>query len=566
MIEKVWLKNYAQGVPAEADTEAYRSVNHLFHEAVNRYRALPAFTCMGTTITYGDLERPSRDFAGCLQHDLGMVEGDRLAIMLPNVLQYPVAVFGAFLAGLTVVNVNPLYTARELRFQLLDSSTHAIVVLENFAHTVQDVMDECALRCVITTKLGDLLSPPMSQIANFVVKYVKHLVPRWSIPNAVAFTEALRKHRGAGLREADPTAEDVALLQYTSGTTGAPKAAVLTHGNIVANVRQNNVWCGTVVKDGEETVITALPLYHVYAMTVNLFSYFNFGGHNVLITNPRDIKAFVRELKRSKFSVITGVNTLYEALLNEPAFREVDVSHLKSAVAGGASVQRPVAERWKALTGVALVEGYGLTEASGVLACNPLDASEWRSGVGVPYPSTEIEVRDDAGNELPLGEIGEICARGPQVMKGYWNRPDETDKAFFEGGWFRTGDIGYMDQGGWLHLVDRKKDVIVVSGFKAYPSEIEEVVAGHPDVKDAAAVGVPDDKSGEAVKLFVVKKNASLTAQSLMEHCRRNLTAYKCPKYIEFTRELPKTPIGKVLRRALRESEAKETEPSAAEA
>jgi long-chain acyl-CoA synthetase len=557
MVERIWLKNYAEGVPAEADVNAYPSINHLFQAAVHRYRALPAFTNMGTTLTYGEVERLSRDFAGYLQKDLGMVKGDRLAIMLPNVLQYPVVLFGAFLAGLTVVNVNPLYTAHELQYQLLDSRTRSIVVLEkeNFAHTVQEVLDKCDLQTVITTKLGDLLAPPISYITNFVLKYIEHMVPDWAMPNAIAFTDIMRKNCSRDLRDVDLHPEDMAFLQYTGGTTGDPKGAMLSHGNIVANVRQTNVWCGTLLRDAEEIILTPLPLYHMFALTVNLLSFFNFGVHNILITNPRDMRGFIRELKKSKFTVITGVNTLYNAMLNEAALMDVDMSHVKCAVAGGAAVQRAVAERWKAATGIPIIEGYGLTEASAVLTCNPLNSKEWRSNVGVPYPSTEISILNDAGKELPLGEIGEVCARGPQIMKGYWNRPDETAKAFTADGWLRTGDMGFMDEDGWVRLVDRKNDMILVSGFNVYPNEVEDAVAMHPGVLESAAVGVPDAKSGEVVKLFVVKKDPGLTVEALIAHCRENLAAYKCPKYIEFRTELPKTPIGKVLRRALRDSE-----------
>ena len=559
MGERIWLKNYAEGVPAEVDVNAYPSISHLFQATVNRYRALPAFTNMGTTITYGELERMSRDFAGYLQKDLGMVKGERLSIMLPNVLQYPVVLFGAFLAGLTVVNVNPLYTARELEHQLSDSGTRSIVVLENFAHTVQEVMDKCALQSVITTKLGDLLSPPMSYITNFVLKYIKHMVPEWTISQAIAFADVLSKSRSQDLDDVALTPEDIAFLQYTGGTTGVPKGAMLSHGNIVAVLQQGTAWFRAVVKDGEEIAVTPLPVYHIYALVMNLLGNLNFGGHNILITNPRDMHGFIKELKKSKFTSISGVNTLYNALLNEPTFKEVDVSHVKIPGAGGAAVQRAVAERWKVATGVPILEGYGLTESSAFLTCNPTTIEDWTGTIGLPIPSTEISIRDDEGKEMSLGQIGEICARGPQIMVGYWNRPDETARAFTPDGWFRTGDMGFMDENGWMKLVERKKDMVLVSGFNAYPSEIEDVVAMHPGVLESAAIGVADEKSGEAVKLFVVKKDASLTAESLMAHCRKNLTGYKCPKHIEFRSELPKTPIGKVLRRALRDSEVVKT-------
>ena len=553
MGDKIWLKNYAEGVPAEVDVTAYPSVTSLFHESVGRFRDLPAFTNMGTTLTYGELDRLTGNFAAFLQGELGLAKGDRLAIMLPNLLQYPVALFGAFRAGLTVVNVNPLYTARELQHQLHDSGARAIVVLESFAHTVQEVLGKSELQSVITTKVGDLLSPPMSYITNFVLKYVKHMIPDWEIPNAIAFKDAIHHHRGAELHDVPLTSDDIAFLQYTGGTTGVPKGAMLTHRNIVANMLQTYAWYGNILKDGEETYITALPLYHVYALTSNLLTGVKVGCNNILITNPRDMESFIKDLKKSKFTAITGVNTLYNALLSVPGFKEVDVSHVKVVSAGGAAVQRAVAERWKAATGVPIIEGYGLTETSPTLTCNPLTAKEWNGTIGVPFPSTEISIRDAQGNELPLGEIGEICARGPQVMKGYWNRPDETAKVFTADGWLRTGDMGFMDENGYVKLVDRKKDMILVSGFNVYPNEIEDVAAMHPGVMESAAVGLPDEKSGEAVKLFVVKRDPNLTAEALMAHCRKNLTAYKCPKSIEFKTELPKTPIGKVLRRELRD-------------
>ncbi len=555
MKKELWLKHYAAGVPAEADVHAFASVRHMFESAVARYGSQAAFTSMGTTLTYDDVERLSRDFAGYLQHDLGMVRGERVALMLPNVLQYPIALFGAFLAGLTVVNVNPQYTARELQRQLLDSGTQAIIVLENFAHTVQEVVAACGVKIVITTRLGDLLVSPRSWITNFVVQHIKHLVPPWSIDKAVRFSDILASRCSHELRTVELGGEDIAFLQYTSGTTGAPKGAVLTHANVVANIRQNNLWSGRHVVEGKEVVVTPLPLYHVLALLVNLLSYFNFGAHNILITDPRDIHGLVSVLRRSRFSVITGVNTLYRALLEDRDFKNADVTHLKSAVAGGAAVQPGVAERWKAATGVAIVEGYGLTE-TGVLACQPLDSSHWTPDVGLPYPSTEISIRDEAGAELPLGEIGEICARGPQVMKTYWQWPEETARAFTRDGWFRTGDLGRMDSSGRLKLVDRKKDMIVVSGFKVYPTEVEDVVKALPGVDDAAVVGVPDALSGEAVKLLVVSKDPGLLSDSILAHCRANLTAYKCPKHVEFRTQLPKTPIGKVLRRSLRETSA----------
>ena len=553
MKQQPWHRHYAQGVPFEVAVDDIPSVRHLFVAAVSRYGPKPAFSNMGTTLSYDDVNALSRAFAGGLRHKLGLGRGDRLAIMMPNLLQYPVALFGAFLAGLTVVNVNPMYTAAELERQLLDAGVTAIVVLENFAHTVADVQARCGLKHVIVTSIGDLLPTPKSLLADFVVRHVRHQVPAWSLPQAVAWRELLDSGRRSSLDEVPLGPDDLAFLQYTSGTTGLPKGVMLTHRNVVANVRQNNVWCGEVVRDGEETVVTPLPLYHVLSLMVNLLAYFNFGARNLLITDPRDIEGLIHTLKDSRFSVIVGVNTLYAALLDAPAFGKLDLSRLRSAIAGGAPVQRRVAERWKAATGKALVEGYGLTEA-GVLACNPLDSLAWSGDVGLPYPSTEIEIRDEHDAPLPPGEIGEICARGPQVMKGYWRRPQETAEAFTADGWLRTGDLGSMDGEGRLRLVDRKKDMIIVSGFKVYPSEVESLVAGCPGVADCAVIGVPDARSGEAVRLLVVKADPALDALTLQAWCSASLTPYKCPTSVEFRTSLPKTPVGKVFKRGLYEA------------
>ncbi len=550
MTPQVWHRHYAKGVPFEVDIEGIPSVGHLFTAAAARYGSKPAFSNMGTTLTYAEVHELSHAFASGLRRLLGLQPGDRVALMLPNLLQYPVALFGAFLAGLTVVNVNPMYTAAELERQLLDAGATTVVVLENFAHTVAAVHERCGLRHVVVTRLGDLLSLPKSLVANFVVRHMRHAVPPWSMPYTT-WADVIDRGRELPKQAAPLGPEALAFLQYTSGTTGVPKGVMLTHRNVVANVRQNNVWCGELVKDGEETVVTPLPLYHVLSLMVNLLAYFNFGAHNILITDPRDIRALVHTLKSSRFSVIVGVNTLYRALLDAPGFDQIDLTHLRGAIAGGAAVQPSVAERWQAATGVALVEGYGLTEA-GVLACNPLDSKSWSASVGLPYPSTEIEIRDEAGTRLPPGEVGEICARGPQVMPGYWNRPEETARAFTADGWLRTGDLGTMDAGGHLRLVDRKKDMIVVSGFKVYPSEVEDVVASHPGVVDCAVIGVPDDRSGEAVRLIVVRSDPALDSATLQAFCRSRLTPYKCPTSVEFRAFLPKTPIGKVLKLGLR--------------
>ena len=529
----------------------------LFEESCARWRERPAFTSMGVTLSYGEVQRRSAAFGAFLRRDLGLAHGDRLAIMLPNLLQYPIALIGALRAGLAVVNVNPLYTAPELRFQLEDSGATAIVVLENFAHTVEHGLAGTRVRHVITTQLGDAFPAPKRWAINLAVKHVKRLVPAWRIPGAIAFRRALA-HDGP-LPETAVRPEDVAFLQYTGGTTGRPKGAVLTHANMAANVRQTLAWVGGALREGEETVVTALPLYHVFALTANLLLFFRLGANNLLIVNPRDLPAFVAELKRTRFSGITGVNTLYAALLDAPGFDaacRANRGALKIAVAGGMAVQRGVAERWQRATGAPLVEGYGLTEASPNVCANPIDAREFSGKLGKPLPETEITIRSEQGAELARGETGEICVRGPQVTRGSWNAPEETAQAFFPGGWLRTGDLGRIDERGTVEFVERRKDVIVVSGFKAYPSEIEAVALEHPGVKDAGVVGVPHPKSGEAVALFVVRRDPALSAEALAAHCAERLTFYKRPVRIEFRESLPKSPLGKVLHRELRASAA----------
>jgi long-chain acyl-CoA synthetase len=529
----------------------------LFEESCARWRARPAFTSMGVTLSYGEVERRSAAFGAFLRRGLGLEPGERVALMLPNLLQYPIALIGALRAGLAVVNVNPLYTAPELRFQLEDSGAAAIVVLENFAHTVEHALGGTRVRHVITTQIGDAFPAPKRWAVNLAVKHVKRLVPAWRIPGAIAFRRALA-HDGP-LPETAVRPEDVAFLQYTGGTTGRPKGAVLTHANMAANVRQTLAWVGGALQEGEETVVTALPLYHVFALTANLLLFFRLGAKNLLIVNPRDLPAFVAELTRTRFSGITGVNTLYAALLDAPGFDaacRANRGALKIAVAGGMAVQRGVAERWQRATGAPLVEGYGLTEASPNVCANPVDAREFSGKLGKPLPETEITIRSEPGAELARGETGEICVRGPQVMRGYWNAPEETAQAFFAGGWLRTGDLGRIDERGSVEFVDRLKDVIVVSGFKAYPSEIEAVALEHPGVKDAGVVGVPHPKSGEAVALFVVRRDPALSAEALAAHCAERLTFYKRPVRIEFRESLPKSPLGKVLHRELRASAA----------
>ena len=555
-MDKIWLEHYPQGVPAEINPREYASLKEVFEKSCARFGDLPAFTNMDATLSYAQLDRLSRDFGAYLQHAAGLKKSDRVAIMMPNLLQYPVALFGALRAGMTVVNVNPLYTPRELQYQLADSGARAIVVLENFARVLQEVIHKTSVETVVTTQVGDMLPFARALLVNFVVKHVKRMVPDWNIELAADFRTALSIGSRHALQEVELTQDDIAFLQYTGGTTGVAKGAILTHGNMVANLEQAYAWISKTLEEGSETVITALPLYHVFALTANLLTFFKIGAHNVLITNPRDIEGFVKELKKVPFTVITGVNTLFNALLNAPGFGAVGTGAIKVALGGGAAVQRAVAERWKARTGVPLIEAYGLTETAPAACINPLDAREFSGSIGLPISSTEVSIRDDAGNELPLGEVGEICIRGPQVMKGYWNRPDETAKVLSAERWLRTGDMGFMDPSGYVKLVDRKKDMIIVSGFNVYPNEVEEVVASCPGVLEVGAIGVPDAKSGEAIKVFVVKRDPTLGAKDVIEHCRKHLTAYKVPKHVEFRDQLPKTPIGKILRRMLKDEEA----------
>ncbi len=553
-MDKIWLAQYPKGIPAEVSVDEYASLKEIFEQSCVKFADRPAYGNMGVSMTYGQLDKASREFGAYLQKAIGLRKGDRVAIMMPNLLQYPVALFGTLRAGMTVVNVNPLYTPRELEHQLNDSGATAIVVLENFAHTLQTVLAKTPIKNVITTQIGDMFPRGKQLLTNFVVKQVKKMVPHWSIPESVTFQSALRTGRARVLDDVSLTHDDVAFLQYTGGTTGVAKGAILTHRNLVANLQQVHAWVARDLHEGTETAILPLPLYHVYALTSNLV-FMKIGAHVILITNPRDVAGFVKELRRHRFTAIIGVNTLYNALLNAPEFEKVATRQIKMANAGGMAVQRAVAERWKQVTGVPLVESYGLTETSPAAISNTLDIEDWTGNIGVPIPSTEAAILDDGGREVAIGEVDEICIRGPQVMKGYWNRPDETAKVFTSGGWFRTGDMGFMDAKGSFKITDRKKDMIVVSGFKVFPNEIEDVVMLHAGVLEAAAVGVIDAKSGEAVKLFVVRKDPGLTEQALLEHCRKNLTSYKIPRIIEFREEpLPKTNIGKILRRQLRDA------------
>lgn len=556
-VRRGWLDSYPPGVPAEIDPRTFPSLNALFKRSFERFRDLPAFVSFGTVLTYGEIERLSAAFAAFLSGGLGLRRGERAAIMLPNLLQYPVALIGALRAGLVVVNVNPLYTPRELELQLADSGTSAVLVLENFARALQEALPRTTVRHVITTQAGDLLPPVKRALVNFSVKHVKRMVPSWRIAGSIRLPEALERGARLPFAEAQVGPDDAAFLQYTGGTTGRPRGAVLSHGNMVANVEQTTAWVRNSLREGSETIVTALPLYHVFALTANLLLFMRLGGRNLLIPNPRDIPGLVRELRRQRFSAITGVNTLFKALLDEPRFAAVRTANrgtLKLAIAGGMAVQRAVAERWQQAMGVPLIEGYGLTEASPNVCANRFDAREFTGKLGLPLPSTDVAILDEHGEELGCGEVGEICVRGPQVMRGYWNAPEETAAAFARGGWLRTGDLGRMDERGCLEFVDRKKDVIVVSGFKVYPTEVEDVAMLHPGVKDAGAVGVPDARSGEAVTLYVVRKDPALSAETLRAHLAGRLARYKQPERIEFRESLPKSPIGKVLHRELRAS------------
>ena len=556
-VDKPWLQSYPAGTPETVDLAEYASVAAVLDAACERFRARPAFSNMGRTLSYEDVDRLSGHFASYLLNVLKLKKGDRVAIMLPNILQYPVALFGVLRAGLTVVNTNPMYTGRELRHQLVDAGASVLVVLDNFAHTVAEVLHETPVRQVVTTGLGDLLGFPKSAIVNFVARYVKKLVPDYRIDGAVRFNDALAQGTARPAPRVDIGHDDIAFLQYTGGTTGVAKGAMLTHRNMVANMQQVSAWYIRRLSLGEEVMVTALPLYHIFALTCNCLVFMKFGGLNVLITNPRDMAGFVREISKLGFTAITGVNTLFNGLLNTPGFDQVDFSHLKMSFGGGMAVQRAVAERWKAVTGGTLLEGYGMTESAPVATMNPVDLKEYNGSIGLPAPSTELSVQDDNGRQLPMGEVGELCIRGPQVMRGYWQRADETAKVLTDDGWLRTGDMGRMDEKGFFYIVDRKKDMILVSGFNVYPNEIEDVIATHPGVLEVAAVGVPDDKSGEAVKVVIVKKDPALTADDIKAHCRTNLTAYKQPRFIEFRDALPKTNVGKILRRELRDSAAK---------
>ena len=548
-----WFKSYPQGVPHEVDLDEYRSIVSVFETAVRDYRERPAFCNFGKTLTYNEIDAHSRDFAAYLLGELKLKKGDRVAIMMPNCLQYPIAIFGILRAGLTVVNVNPMYTARELRHQLIDSGASALLVVDNFGHTVQEVVADTPLKQVITTGLGDMLGFPKGSLINFVLKYVKKLVPDYDIAGAIRFKDTLTLGRMHKLPEIEIDSEDIAFLQYTGGTTGVSKGAMLTHRNMVANMQQAGVWVGKGLDFGNEVIITALPLYHIFALTANSLVFMKLGGLNHLISNPRDMPGFVKELQKTRFTAITGVNTMFNGLLNTPGFDQVDFSNLKMTLGGGMAVQRAVAEKWKKVTGVTLVEAYGLTETSPAACINPMDLKDYNGSIGLPVPSTDVCLKDDDGKLVPIGEVGELCVKGPQVMKGYWQRPEETANVIDSEGWLHTGDMAKMDADGFFYIVDRKKDMILVSGFNVYPNEVEDVIAGMPGVLEVAAIGVPDEKSGEAVKVFIVKKDPSLTADQVKAFCRESLTGYKQPRLVEFRTELPKTNVGKILRKELRD-------------
>jgi len=556
-LNKVWLKRYPADVPAEINADRYASLVDLFEHATEQYADQVAFINMGQPMTYRQLEKQSRAFAAWLQQGLGLKQGDRVALMMPNLLQYPVALFGVLRAGMVVVNVNPLYTPRELKHQLIDSGASAIVIVSNFAHTLEKVVAETPIKHVMLTRMGDQLAPVKATLVNFVVKYVKKLVPKYHLPGAVPFRSALSQGEEMTYHRPTVTNDDLAFLQYTGGTTGVAKGAMLTHRNMQANLEQTKATYGKLLRPGKEQVVTALPLYHIFALTVNGLLFLDLGGTNLLITNPRDIPGFVKELSKFPFTAITGVNTLFNALLNDANFNKLDFSTLRLSAGGGMAVQKAVAERWEKLTGHYLLEGYGLTECSPLVSVNPYDITCHTGSIGLPVPSTDVRIVDDEDKDVAPGEPGELCIRGPQVMTGYWQRADATDEVL-KNGWLHTGDIVTVDSEGFIRIVDRKKDMILVSGFNVYPNEIEDVLMQHEKVREAAAIGVPSDLSGEAVKVCIVKKDPSLTKEEVLDHCRRQLTGYKVPKIIEFRDELPKTNVGKILRRELRDEAKRE--------
>ncbi|KMN35511.1 MULTISPECIES: long-chain-fatty-acid--CoA ligase [unclassified Chromobacterium] len=552
-MEKVWLKNYQPGVAHEIDINQFQSVVEVFDRSVKKFHDRPALACMGKELSYSEMDQLSGRFASFLQHKLGLKKGDRVAVMMPNLLQYPIAVFGTLRAGGTVVNVNPLYTPRELEHQLKDSGAETIVILENFASVLEQVLPRTQVKNVVIASIGEMLGFAKGMLVDFVVRKVKKMVPPWRLPGHIRFKDALAQGASAPYQPVALSHDDIAFLQYTGGTTGVSKGAMLVHRNIVANMLQAGEWVKPAIRPGQEIIVTALPLYHIFSLTANLMVFTEMGALNILITNPRDIPGFIKEMSKYPITCMTGVNTLFNALLNNPEFAKLDFSTWRLALGGGMAVQKAVADKWKQVTGVTLVEAYGLTEASPAVCMNPLDLAAYNGTIGVPVPSTEMQLRGPEGEEVAPGEQGELCIRGPQVMTGYWNRPDETAKVLSPDGFLATGDMAMLTPDGFVKLVDRKKDMILVSGFNVYPNEIEDVVASHPGVLEVACIGVPDDKSGEVVKVFVVRKDRALSEKDIVQHCRDNLTGYKVPKLVEFRDELPKTNVGKILRRALRD-------------
>ncbi len=551
-MDKIWFKSYPPGMPKTINVDAYRSVADVFEQSVAKFGNSPAFANLGTTLSYADMDRLTSQLASYLQQLPNMRRGDRVAVMMPNVLQNPIAIFGILRGGFTVVNTNPLYTTRELKHQLADSGAKVIIVMENFCHTLTEVIDETPIQHIVTTQLGDLLKFPKSLIVNLVVKHLKKMVPPFSIPEAVNFKTALNRGARKPHIPVETDHEDIAFLQYTGGTTGVAKGAILTHGNMIANMQQASAWISDSVEDNKETIITALPLYHIFSLTANCLTFMKIGALNYLITNPRDMPNFVKELKNVSFTVITGVNTLFIGLMNTPGFEEIDFSGLILTLGGGMAVQKPVAERWQKMTGSPLLEAYGLTETSPAVCINPLNLAEFNGSIGLPVPSTEVSIQDEKGKLLAQGEVGELCVRGPQVMKGYWHREDETREVITPDGWLKTGDVAKMDALGFFRIVDRLKDMILVSGFNVFPNEVETVIAGHEGVLEVGVIGKTDEESGEIVKAVIVKKDQALTEEDVIAHCRKSLTGYKVPKIIEFRTELPKTNVGKILRRELR--------------
>ena len=554
-MEKIWLKRYPEGCPETIDPAHYDSLLSLFEKSFSEYAELPAFKNMGVTLSYKELDEATKKVAHYINHHLGLKPGSKVAVMMPNLLQTPVSILGVLRAGCVVVNVNPLYTARELEHQLNDSQTDAIFILANFAHTLEKALPNTKVKHIVVTQVGDMVGGLKKHLVNFVVKYIKKMVPSYNLPSPIPFSDVLSQGDASAYERPQVNLDDLAFLQYTGGTTGVSKGAMLTHGNMVGNLEQVSGCLDMVLDKGKEVVVTALPLYHIFALTANCLTFMKYGGLNLLITNPRDMKGFVKELGENKFTAITGVNTLFNGLLNTDGFADLDFSSLKFSLGGGMAVQRPVAERWQKVTGTRLMEGYGLTECAPLVTVSPFDLEGYNGSIGLPAPSTDIKLMLEGGSEAPMGEPGELWVKGPQVMKGYYNRPDATAECLKDG-WFATGDIATYDEEGFFYIVDRKKDMILVSGFNVFPNEIEEVAAMHEGVLEAAAVGVPHEVSGEQVKLFVVKKDPSLTEKDIIKHCRNNLTNYKVPKLVEFRDELPKTNVGKILRRELKEEQS----------